>query len=303
MKQKRFHIGLRTIKTAVAVVVAMLLVNSYGATTSKLVFATLGAIAVMEPTFKDSVRSCLTQIVGLTFGAAVGVLFMLTPVNYLVATGIGIVLVITAYNIFNIKFSPALPCLMVVVMCTTPEIEPFAYALGRLWDTAIGLGIGLLINALIFPYNNSRKIRFTAESLDKEVIAFLEDMFDGDKIYPDTEKMTSMIDEMNAQLSIFSNQWLLLRIKRNRTRLEAYKKYEGMARQLVAQMEVLCRMENKGRLTEENLNKLVSAGALIRDVKVVDELKENDIITNYHVSTLLTLREELLEVLRQSKRK
>ncbi len=303
MKQKRFHIGLRTIKTAVAVVAAMLLVNSYGATTSKLIFATLGAIAVMEPTLKDSVSSCLTQIIGLTFGAVVGIGLMLTPINYLVATGIGIVLVITAYNIFNIKFSPSLPCLMVVVMCTTPNIEPFAYAMGRLWDTAIGLGIGLLINALIFPYNNSRKIRFTAESLDKEVIAFLENMFDGDKIYPDTEKMTAMIDEMNAQLSIFSNQWLLLRLKRNRARLEAYKKYEGMARQLVAQMEVLCRMENKGRLTEENLNKLIQAGALIRDVQSVEDMGESDIITNYHVSTLLSLREGLLTVLKQSKRK
>ena len=56
-KYKRFRIGFRTIKTAVAVIIAMLIVTSYGATTSKLIFAMLGAMAAMEHTFKESLES------------------------------------------------------------------------------------------------------------------------------------------------------------------------------------------------------------------------------------------------------
>ena len=206
------------------------------------------------------------------------------------------------YNLLHIRFSPTLPCLMVVIICTTPDIQPLTYALGRLWDTAIGLGAGLIINSLIFPYNNTRKIRLTAESLDKEIILFLEDMFDGDNEYPDTEKMTSTIDTLARQLSIFSNQWLLLRLKRNRKRLEVFNICADKARQLVAQMEVLSRMEKHGSLSEENLNRLVENGALIRDVTVTTEMTENDIITNYHVTQILNLREDLIEALQKSKR-
>ena len=302
MKNPKFHIGLRTLKTATAVVIAMLLVTSYGTTTSRLIFAMLGAMAVMEPTIKDSIGSCFTQIFGVFFGAIAGVLLMLLPINPLVATGVGIVLVITIYNLLHIRFSPTLPCLMVVIICTTPDIQPLTYALGRLWDTAIGLGVGLIINSLIFPYNNTRKIRLTAESLDKEIILFLEDMFDGDNEYPDTEKMTSTIDTLARQLSIFSNQWLLLRLKRNRKRLEVFNICADKARQLVAQMEVLSRMEKHGSLSEENLNRLVENGALIRDVTVTTEMTENDIITNYHVTQILNLREDLIEALQKSKR-
>ncbi len=301
MKSKKFHIGFRTLKTAVAVVIAMLLVTSYGTTTSRLIFAMLGAMAVMEPTLKDSIGSCLTQIFGVFFGAVAGVLLMLMPINSLVATGIGIVLVITIYNLLHIRFSPTLPCLMVVIICTTPDIQPFIYAMGRLWDTAIGLGVGLVINSLVFPYNNTRKIRSTAESFDKEIIAFLEDMFDGDNEYPDTEKMTTTIDTLSRQLSIFSNQWLLLRLKRNRKRLEVFNICADKARQLVAQMEVLCRMEKHGKLSEENLNRLIENGALIRDVTVTTEMTENDIVTNYHVTQILNLREDLIEALQKSK--
>lgn len=303
MKNPKFHIGLRTLKTATAVVIAMLLVTSYGTTTSRLIFAMLGAMAVMEPTLKDSIGSCFTQIFGVFFGAIAGVLLMLLPINPLVATGVGIVLVITIYNLLHIRFSPTLPCLMVVIICTTPDIQPLTYALGRLWDTAIGLGVGLIINSLIFPYNNTRKIRLTAESLDKEIILFLEDMFDGDNEYPDTEKMTSTIDTLARQLSIFSNQWLLLRLKRNRKRLEVFNICADKARQLVAQMEVLSRMEKHGSLSEENLNRLVENGALIRDVTVTTEMTENDIITNYHVAQILALRSDLIDAIKQVENK
>jgi len=73
----RFHIGLRTVKTAAAVIIAMMIVESYGATTSKIIFAMLGAMAAVQPTFKDSLESCLTQITGVIFGALAGLLLII----------------------------------------------------------------------------------------------------------------------------------------------------------------------------------------------------------------------------------
>lgn len=298
-KHKRFRIGLRTLKTAAAVIISMMIVTSYGTTTSRLIFAMLGAMAAMEHTFKESLESCLTQILGMFFGALAGVLLLSLPLPPLLVVGIGIVLIITLYNVFHIRFSPSLPCLIVVVLCTTPDIQPFTYALGRFWDTAIGLVVGMVINTLIFPYNNSRQIRVTAECLEKELITFLEDMFDGDTHLPNTEEMTHMIDEMQKQLQIFSQQWLLLYLKRNRQKLENFQLLEGKARQLVAQMEVLCRMDCPGILSEDNRKQLKECGADIRDERVIVVEQEADIVTNYHVAQILTLRRELIDVLRR----
>ena len=296
-KQKRFRIGLRTLKTAAAVIISMMIVTSYGATTSRLIFAMLGAMATMAHTFKESLESCLTQFVGTLMGAIIGIILIQLPIAALLNAGIGIVVVITLYNMFHINFSPSLPCLIVAIICTTPDIQPFTYAIGRLWDTAIGLSVGMIINTLVFPYNNSRQIRATAECLETELIAFLEDMFDGDNHLPDTERMSQMIDDMTQQLKIFSSQWLLLYLKQNRQKLVTFQVLEGKARQLVAHMEVLCRMHYPGRLNGNSRKRLEDCGAKIKDERILDVEQELDIVTNYHVSQILTLRQELIDVL------
>jgi uncharacterized membrane protein YgaE (UPF0421/DUF939 family) len=78
-KPIKIRVGLRTLKTALAIVVSMFLVESYGASSSKLIFAMLGAMAAVQPTFKDSVESCLTQIMGVFFGALAGILLLSRP--------------------------------------------------------------------------------------------------------------------------------------------------------------------------------------------------------------------------------
>ncbi len=297
LKYKNIRIGGRTIKTAVAVIISLIIVSFYGASTSKTIFAMLGAMNAMEISFKKSVENCLTQIVGMILGVIAGVLLLYSPIHPLVCVGIGIIFIITLYNVFQIHFSPVLPCLMIVTVCTIPDIQPFAYALGRLWDTAIGLGVGMIINVLVLPYDNSLKIRSTIEYLEKEVIAFLEDMFDGDRDYPDTQKMANIIDDMGSQLGIYSNQWMPLRTKNNHKKLEIFRICEGKARQLLAQMEVLARMDSQGILNEENCKRLKACGANIQEQRVIEKVQDTDIITNYHVEQILTLRQELIEKL------
>lgn len=304
-KLPRVHIGLRTVKTAAAVVLSMMLVDLFGTTSSKLIFAMLGAMAAVQPTFKESVASCLTQIVGVLFGALAGVMLLALPLHPLAATGIGVVLVITLYNALGITYSPSLPCFIVVMMCTTPDIRPMTYAIGRIWDTAIGLGVGMLINTLVFPYDNSRQLRQTAQSLDTELISFLEELFDGDEVLPNARSMTQKTEDMARQLAVFANQRLVLRLRRQREELELFRLCEGKARELVARMEVLCHVERPGCLNEENRQKLQQCGARIADSRVADPDNALDVVTNYHIAQIFCLRQDLLDALAglQSERK
>ena len=300
-KRPRIHIGLRTVKTAVAVIISMVIVDAYGATTSKIIFAMLGAMAAVQPTFKESLESCLTQIVGVLFGAAAGVLLLAFRLPPLVATGIGIVLTITLYNALRIRYSPGLACLIVVTLCTTEGIAPFTSAVTRIWDTAIGLGVGMAINTLIFPYDNSAQIRILVESLDQELIRFLENLFDGDDVIPDSAAMTRKIDDMARQLAIFSNQKLVLHLRRQKQELEQFRLCEGKARELLARMELFSRAGRPGRLNDENRLRLKACGANIRDKRPYKNPQERDIVTNYHVRQVLTLRSELLEAIHRLK--
>ena len=74
---------------------------------------------------------------------------------------------------------------------------------------------------------------------------------------------------------------------------------QGKARQLIAQMEVLCQMDYPGRLTDETRELLEDSGANIKDERIIDVLDEIDIVTNYHVRVLLESRNELISVLKQ----
>ena len=298
MPRNPIRIGPRTIKTAAAVIIAMVIVHFYGTTTSRLTFAMLGAMAAVEPTFKDSLRSCMAQIVGVLFGSLVGVMLLAVPMHPLLRTGIGIVLAITLYNTFRIRFSPSLPCLIVLTLCVTPDIQPLSYALGRIWDTAIGLGVGLAINTLVFPYDNSRQIRRTIEGLDRELLLFLEEMFDGDLIMPDPARMEQKVGDMARQLTIFTNQRLFLRRRSQKQEIESFLVCQGKARELLARMEILSRMEQPGRLNRRNLRDLRNSGANIAASELLKDPKERDIVINYHVSQILKLRRELLDALR-----
>lgn len=298
-KWVRLRVGLRTVKTTAAVVISMMLVDRLGTSGSRLIFAMLGAMAAVQPTFKESVASCLTQIVGVLFGAAAGLLLRLLPGPDLVAVGIGMVLVITLYHSLRIPYSPSLPCFVVVMVCVTPDVHPIIYAAERIWETAIGLGVGMAINTLVFPYDNSRRIRATAEGLDKVLIAFLEEVFDGDDILPDAKAMRRTIDDLQRELELFSNQKLILRLRRQQEELETFRLCENKARELVARMEVLSQMGRPGRLDGENRRRLLACGADIRDQRPLDSVLERDVVTNYHVRQILKLRRELLDALKQ----
>lgn len=294
---EKIHIGRRTIKTVAAVVIAMLAAEYFGTTSSRLIFAMMGAMEAVRPTFKESVEAVLSQFVGIFVGALAAVLLHTLPIPYIVSAGIGILIVIVFYNAMRLPYSPSLACFIVVMVCTTSDVHPLLYALGRIWDSAIGLGVGMLINTLVFPYDNSKKIRAAVQNLDKELILFLEDIFDGDNALPDADVMEKKLEDIEYQLSIFANQVLPFHKARQREKLKLFRMCEGRARRLVSHLEVLCAMERTGQLNDENLAKLRAGGADIAEQPELTEWTDKDTITNYHVAQILALRKELLSII------
>lgn len=289
---KHTPIGMRTIKTALAVTLSLMVIEYYGASPAKVVFATIGAISAVGPTFTASLLACATQICGVSVGALLALTLMALHVPSIVGVGIGIMLIITSYHHLKLKLVPVLPCLVLVNICLNPEVEALSYSLGRIWDTAIGLAIGMLVNTLIFPYDNSRKIRRMMEGLDGDLICILEDLFDGDDHLPKADDLGEKIDALEGQLALFSQQRLLRR-KRQKREIQRLTTCEDTAQALLVELEALCAMPSVGRLNRENRQALLALGAKVsREEPGASETTE-DVVSNYHVSQVLRLRQKL----------
>lgn len=299
-KWSKLRIGPRTLKTALAVILSIVMVSFYGSSTSNLIFATIGALSAMGATFKESLESCFSQIAGVLFGVLAGVLLLSLHMPALLASGIGVIIVITFYNLLHLKISPTLACIVVVTICNLSDNTPFVYAMERIWDTAIGLLVGMLINLFIFPYDNSKQIRNTIHRLDRELILYLEDMFDGDENLPNVNKMVNSLDEIEHGLKIFSDQKLLYHHRKQRNDLSSFLDCEEKARQLVIHLEILSELPFPGVLNPYNRERLERNGAKIRDQRIPAEPTELDVVTNFHVRQVLNIRRELINALREN---
>ena len=294
-KKIHFPVGLRTVKTAVAVAASIILVEMYGTSVDELLFGVMGAFAAMEPTFKASVRSSIAQITSVIIGVLLSLTMRAMNVPGVVAAAIGIILIMAMYQLMHRKSSPVLPCLILVTICTKPELSAVAYGAERIWNTALGLGVGMLINTLVFPYDTSKKSQQIMASLDEDLIHFLQDRFDGDDHFPETEEMEEKVESLERQLAMFDQR--LLRRRRQKRTLARLQRCEETARLLLLEMETLRTIERPGRLNQQNRAALQALGAEISEGAASNRFDVEDLVVNYHVARALELREQLKQEL------
>lgn len=303
MKSKRkIHslVGLRTLKTALSVSLSIILVEQYGTSVDELIFAVMGAFAAMEPTVKKAFRSCLAQFTGVAIGVLLAILIRSAELSGVVSAGVGIILIMATYQLFRWKSSPVLPCLILVTICTKPELGAVVYGLERLWNTMLGMGTGILINALIFPYDNSKKIQQSLRSLDDDLICFLDDMFDGDAYLPEADDMTQKMILLEEQVKLYADQRLLRR-RRQKRMLKRFSSCEDTAQELLTEVLALRMINHTGRLNQENKKALRELGANIPEEGSNNRFNVEDLVINYHVTRILELRKQLKMELEEQK--
>ena len=167
------------------------------------------------------------------------------------------------------------------------DIEDYTYDLFNTW----GVGSQERDNGFLLV------LAIAEENYYLQSGAGVEDMFDGDEHLPDADGMAAKIAAMEKQLTIFGNQRLLFHLRRQRRELAQLRSCDRMAQALVTQLEALSHLERPGRLDEENRRRLQACGAEIRDTRPLDSVMTLDVVTNYHVGQVLTLRQALLQEL------
>lgn len=239
LQMQKPHIGLRTVKTAVAVVLAMAVADAYGATDSRLVFAMLGAMLTMEPTFRDAFQTFIFRTVGVLVGAVMGVLLQMLPLPDLAAIGIGVVLLITGYNVLRIHYSPLMPCLILVMLIVEADLHPWQYAFGRVWDTAIGMTIGLSINMLVFPYDNAKTILRELQAVDRDIEQYRRRAEAGEPLEDNLEVIRRQVLTVSGGIAQYGKQKLFLQLRRQEKRLQVFRECETVVYNALAYVRIL----------------------------------------------------------------
>ena len=278
------HIGLRTVKTGLAVALALLFADLRGSTS--LIFAAIGAISAMSRTVGDAFESCRTQLTGILLGAGFGALFVSLFANFrYVGIGLGLIALILLCVRLHLQFAVPLSCIVFVSICLSPAGDAFEYGFNRLLDTTIGLATALVINVAIKPYNNSRRITGLLQQFQQSVPAYVSERVLYGR-YPDLSPLKSQLDRIAGELTIFEKQ----RVPRGRGHEEQaifLRGCEKLAHSIWQELSALCAMDEKGRLSPENAGQLGLLGLQVPDGICSAPQTAADIVGNYHLDNLL----------------
>lgn len=278
------HIGLRTVKTGLAVALALLFADLRGSTS--LIFAAIGAISAMSRTVGDAFESCRTQLTGILLGAGFGALFVSVLSNFrYVGIGLGLIALILLCVRLRLQFAVPLSCIVFVSICLSPAGDAFQYGFNRLLDTAIGLATALVINVAIKPYNNSRRIVGLLRQFQQSVPAYVDDRVLYGR-YPDLSPLREQLERISAELTTFEKQ----RAFRSHSHAEQaifLRGCERLAQSVWQELSALCAMDEKGRLSPENAKRLTLLGLTVPDGICAAPKTTADIVGNYHLDNLL----------------
>ena len=295
MPRPKFRLGLRTVKTTIAVIISLFIASLFGELS---IFPALAAISVMSRTFDEGLRECRNQAVGIFIGGVFGcVTATAFPHPPIWGIGLGILLIMVACSSFNVVFSCSLSCAIFIVACMTDENVVIMNTLIRLFHTSIGLIVGLLINYLVVPYNNSDQIYDLMESLAEDLPAYLEQSIIH-QLYPDLTPIDTVIERLHYEMTIYRHQ----RFLKQKLHRDEYTYMSGcvqLAERIHQELTLLCRMDQTGIPDEENLFHLRCLDLEIPEngLSFVHCSENDSIVTNYHLKKLLEARAFLMQML------
>lgn len=153
-------IGLRTIKTAIAVFLCLVFFPN------EPFFACLTSVFCVQDTVSNSINMAINRGLGTILGAIVGLIFLLiyrfldykiTPyyisklLVYL-TIAIGIVVVIYLCNLIKRNAAINIACIVFLAVTTVHAFgQPIYYTLNRIIETLFGIFVALLVNIFISP--------------------------------------------------------------------------------------------------------------------------------------------------------
>jgi ribosomal protein S18 acetylase RimI-like enzyme len=153
----RYKIGMRTVKTVVAVGICLLVFQFLMPKTSiNGIHAALAATICMKSSLQNTLRTGLDRAAGTVVGSVMGVLFLLLstllPPSLVSAIGIlGVLLIIYLCNVLRLQASVTISIVvfLIILIGNEQDIPPVFYGLARLGETIFGIFVAYMVNRFL----------------------------------------------------------------------------------------------------------------------------------------------------------
>lgn len=295
--KKHLPIGLRTLKTGIAVILAVLLVRLFVTDSLSVYYAAFGALVAMDTTLSKSAMQGLTQLLGVLCGTVFGylsqLLFPLSTPAWVI--GLGILLLILLCNGLKMSFSTTLSCIIFLSACLTPTDNILRDSLFRLRDTSFGIAIALVVNVTVRPYNNKRRILSLLRQLRQQVPRDLECIVVREQ-FPDMQPAVELLRRIDRELKLYHSQRFFHRKHDDEALLTGCYR---LAERMVQELEVICGMDSLGDLAMENAAMMQQLGIELPEAGLCARKcsRHDTIVMNYHLEKLLSAYQYLGELM------
>ena len=151
-------LGLRNIKTALAVTLCMIVFNLIHR--DNPFFACIASVFCMKDTVSNSIHMGKNRILGTILGGIIGIflIYLSTKFTFLydisaIVTGIGISLSIYICTILKKPEAVIVSCIVIsgIMINYASQVNSYVYAINRSFDTIIGIIIAILVNKYFNP--------------------------------------------------------------------------------------------------------------------------------------------------------
>lgn len=285
----KYRIGMRTLKTALAVVIGLYI--SYLLDLDSAIFVSIAAVSTMKPSMSESLEDFKKRLFTCVFGVMVGYFFSkISVVEYLepLIAGLGILLTIYILVVVKMKDMTQLSCIVFVAsFCSNSD--KFYYATNRIIGTIIGIIVGVLVNYFISSPNVWEDFILAARSCYRSSNLVLKQILSGEKVD---------LSEFNRELASATKLYKLLEKEADTPFQYRYKKISREKRIMSLIESISVRLEVVENMNADHFSFEVSQEALKRydlEEEYSSDLDVEDRVYNYHIEYILKYMDQLKE--------
>lgn len=285
----KYRIGMRTLKTTLAVVIGLYI--SYLLDLDSAIFVSIAAVSTMKPSMSESLEDFKKRLFTCVFGVMVGYFFSkISVVEYLepLIAGLGILLTIYILVVVKMKDMTQLSCIVFVAsFCSNSD--KFYYATNRIIGTVIGIIVGVLVNYFISSPNVWEDFILAARSCYRSSNLVLKQILSGEKVD---------LSEFNRELASATKLYKLLEKEADTPFQYRYKKISREKRIMSLIESISVRLEVVENMDADHFSFEVSQEALKRydlEEEYSSDLDVEDRVYNYHIEYILKYMDQLKE--------
>lgn len=207
-------IGLRTIKTGIAVFISMYIAEIFQLNSP--FFVCIASVLTMQVTVSESFAIGRNRMIGTLIGAGIAILCIVMNLSSSILNALWIILTIFICVQLNLKKSITIACLVFLsIVLQSVEGDGVLYGLSRILDTFVGIMVGVLVNFFVFPPNIQKRIILYEKSLMKETFGVLDALFLKARVI-DLQGLREKLEVLNREYAIFKGEINLFFHKKNR---------------------------------------------------------------------------------------